>query len=247
MAEHQKFRNAPITEALIDIQVTLPPEIELGTLLEMEGEIKNKFPRTEEHQTGRLITTGASGEPLTGNIAIEKDGYRFISENDKKVILARLEGFTFSKLKPYYTWKEFRQEAESLWSLYLEIAKPINIKRLAVKYTNRIELPTPIDYTEYFRTTPEIANTLPQELIQYFMQLVMPYRNKDVIAVVTQTIDYSTPVQGILPFIFDIDVFKVVELNPNSDEVWGILDNLRNIKNEIFFESITEKTRGLFE
>jgi uncharacterized protein (TIGR04255 family) len=44
----------------------------------------------------------------------------------------------------------------------------------------------------------------------------------------------------------DIDVFREVSLEPDSEKIWEILEELRNIKNNIFFKSITQKTKELF-
>ena len=52
---------------------------------------------------------------------------------------------------------------------------PEAIERLAVRYINRIDVPSPgIDLKQYFRTSPEISPDLPQELSGYFMQLTLP-------------------------------------------------------------------------
>jgi len=49
-----------------------------------------------------------------------------------------------------------------------------------------------------------------------------------------------------LSLIFDIDVFRQVEYNKNMNEIWNDFDKLRNFKNDIFFNSITDKTKELF-
>lgn len=246
MEEHPTLKNPPITEGLIDIQVTLSPEIDLAKLATLQKLVSNKYPRKEERQTGRFQFKTEAGQAPAFSFGI--DGYLFFSDTEKKVWQARLDGFTFSKLKPYSQWSEFKAEGEYLWGLYSQVAKPIKITRIAVKYTNRIELPTPADYKVYFKTTPEIPNTLPQLLSNYYMRLVMPYRDTGATAVVTQTVDYSNAMEApdILPLIFDIDVFEEVDMKPNDDTIWQILEKLRSIKNEIFFESITEETRRLF-
>jgi uncharacterized protein (TIGR04255 family) len=44
----------------------------------------------------------------------------------------------------------------------------------------------------------------------------------------------------------DIDTFTVSRLDPNSDQIWQVLDQLRDLKNQVFFNAITEKTKEAF-
>ena len=46
--------------------------------------------------------------------------------------------------------------------------------------------------------------------------------------------------------ILDIDVSKETKLSPEDSTISDVLSILREIKNEIFFSSVTEKTKELF-
>lgn len=245
--ENITFLNPPITEALLDIRVNLPQETTLETLLSFQSEIKEHFPNKKERHMGTFqIKTGAAPEVLAS--ADRTDGYMFYASDNKKIVQARLDGFTFNKLKPYSKWEVFSQEAKYLWEHYVEVAKPINIVRLALRYINRIEIPLPFgDFKEYILTAPEIAPVIPQGLAQFFMQLVIPNADIQATAVVTETIEKTDDKSKVLPLIFDIDVSRNLILDSKSDEIWNIMDNLRNFKNQIFMNSITEKTKELFK
>lgn len=241
------FPNPPITEALLDIRVNLPKETTLETLLSFQNGIKDHFPNKKERHLGTFrIKTGAAPEVLAS--ADRTDGYMFYAPDNKKIVQARLDGFTFNKLKPYSKWEVFSQEAKYLWEHYVEVAKPINIVRLALRYINRIELPLPFgDFKEYLLTTPEIASDIPQGLAQFFMQLVIPNADIQATAVITETIEKTDDKSKVLPLIFDIDVSRNIILDLKSDEIWNIMDNLRNFKNQIFMNSLTAKTKELFK
>jgi uncharacterized protein (TIGR04255 family) len=45
--------------------------------------------------------------------------------------------------------------------------------------------------------------------------------------------------------VLDLDVFKESEM-ASDEEVWGVLEVLRNRKNEFFEGCITDRTRALF-
>ena len=50
------------------------------------------------------------------------------------------------------------------------------------------------------------------------------------------------------PLIFDIDVFQEVNLSPDDEAIKNIFEaNLKCFREDIFFNSITEKTKELFQ
>jgi uncharacterized protein (TIGR04255 family) len=247
LKDYTVFPNAPITEALLDIRVELPKEITLKNLELFQEGIKKSFPekKTRVFFKAQLPTSGAlpTSIPTSGG----PDGYLFRSPHEQKIVQARLDGFTFNKLKPYENWAVFRKEAQGLWDQYYKIASPIRVTRIALRYINRIEIPLPLrDFKDYILTTPEIAPDLPQALEHFFMQLVIPYPEAQVKAVITQTMQNPTK-DNRLPLILDIDVWQEVNYEGQANEMWAPFEKLREIKNDIFQKSITDKAKELFK
>ena len=217
-------------------------------LLSFQNEISDKFPiKKDRHkwQGGFKFAEGA--QPAMVDTLHEIDGYLFNSSTGNKIVQARMDGFTFNKLKPYTRWEEFSAEALSLWKLYIKIARPEMITRLALRYINRIEIPLPMnEFNEYVLTYPEVGPNIPKGISDYLFRLVIPNMNAGSNAVITQSIDKSRPLTERLPLIFDIDVFKNVKLSPQHD-IMEIMNELRNFKNQIFLNSLTDKTKELFK
>jgi len=249
MNDFHVFPNAPITEALLDITAKLPDGVGLNLFEEFQENIKDRF---EERKTRHSIQTELKISPgkIESAPIVTKDradGYIFRSTNENKIVQTRLDGFTFNKLRPYENWTKFNNEAQELWQLYNRIAKPITIDRIALRYINRIEIPIPFaDFSEYILTNPQIAPGLPQAVSHFFMRIEVPNSEIDAIAIITQTIQKLTGSQK-LPLIFDIDVIKEVNYSGELLEIWDDFEKLRIFKNEIFFNSITEKTKELFK
>ena len=248
MSTYTVFPNAPITEALLDIRVQLPREIDLKKLEVFHENIKSRFPDKKQRisfETGFQLSPEKPPVPLPASGG--PYGYMFSSPNEKKVVQARLDGFTFNKLRPYENWDRFFCEAQELWDFYLKIAKPEKITRIALRYINRIEIPLPIkDFKEYILTIPEIAPHLPQGIARLFMQISIPNHEIQATAIVTEAMESSAGIQK-LPFILDIDVFQETLSSADEPEIWERFKKLRVFKNDIFFKSITEKTKELFK
>lgn len=243
------FPNAPIVEALLDIRVELPKDIAFEKLESSFNFMKASFPGKKQSLT---CHTGLTKSP-TGELAIIPvsnvfNGFHFNSLDGTKVVQYRLDGFTFNKLKPYENWAKFRNEARSLWEKYLEIVKPLKIVRIALRYINQIEIPLPFkDFEEYILTLPKLAPKLSQQVVSSsFMQFTIQNRDIEASAIITQTMKKPTPV-GKLPFILDIDAFKLQIFGENKQQMWDEFEKLRTFKNDIFFNTITEKTMDMFK
>lgn len=247
MAEWTTFPNAPITEAILDLRVQLPEEVNLAQLAAFYNSVKERYPNKRERQSwqgGLKLNSAGNVEVLESQGG--PDGYLFTSLEGKQIVQARLDGFTFNRLKPYDRWETFRDQARDLWQLYVEVAQPRQITRTALRYINRIEIPLPMrDFKDYILTVPEIAAELPQGLAKYLMQLVIPEPEIPATAIITEAMEPS-PDSTKVPLILDIDVFcsKVFEVKDRA--LWQVFEKLRDLKNNIFFRSITDKTKELF-
>ncbi|WP_373528440.1 TIGR04255 family protein [Nostoc sp.] len=254
-----RFLNPPITEAIIDITVNLHDNFNHEELLNFHENIKDSFPIIQK----RMALQGGfefNLENLDGinsqlfSVSNKPEGYIFISHDQKRIIQARLNGFTFSRLKPYESWESFYGEAYQLWQQYAQITSPTEVVRLALRYVNQIMIPATgtIELKDYVKTLPEISSNLSVVMEGYFMQIVVAHPDyQPSRAIINQTIgQISENKKGekAYPLIFDIDVFQEVNLHHDDDKIKKVFElNLRGFRDEIFFKSITDKTEELFK
>jgi len=246
VARKRYLKNAPIVEAIIDFRVRLPDGFDPQEFSSLKKDLSSKYPKMEK---GRMIT---------GSIKIKDDkpivepptdmgikGYRFTSRDEKEVVQFRIDGFTFSRLQPYTKWEQVLDEAKRLWELYRSKASPQAVDRIAVHYINRLDIPSPLrDLGDYLTAPPVLPETLPQELSQYLLRLLV--HENDLAAGIIQAL-VKSPKRAHIGIILDIDVFKVSEGGINDESIWPTFDRLRELKNRIFFGLITEETTRLFE
>ena len=251
MTDYPTWKNPPILEALLDIRVTLPASVGASALEAFSDGMEERFPVKLPLSTVQFGFEGQPGQPPLLQVPTsDTHGYRFQSADGHKVVQVHREGFTFSRVGSYETWADFSQEAHELWQRYLALAKPETVIRLGLRYINRIRIPMnggPIDFKDYLRTTPEIAPDVPQELAGFFMHLVIPSADHASFANIIQMMEPTIPGTDLLPLIFDIDVFKMEMFEPHSEALWKAFGALRDFKNQIFYGSITDKTRELFQ
>jgi len=241
MTDWPRFPKAPIAEAILDVSVVLPPSSDLQRIRSLQEALGGQYPKVTErmpfHGGFEITSAGVTVSTSSGR----PDGYLFTSSDDLQTIQARLDGFGFSRMKPYEHWSAFRAEAKRQWEKYRDLLQPKSITRIGLRYLNRLELPLPVnDLRKYVRNTPELAPDLPQVLTGFFMAVQLPVDAS--FAVITETIEPATP--AILPFILDIAVHREGQFD--SDSMWDVFDELRELKNRIFFHSVTDHAKEMF-
>ena len=240
-----KLKNAPITEALIDLRVEAPVGTSMSLIDKLRGEVRDRYPARKR----MMLFEGqmSIGDQVGASARQRELGDVFTSEDGKQIFQARMDGFTFSRLRPYGTWEELRDEAQRLWKIYKACVNPLKITRVAVRYVNRIDVPlAKINYEDYFQTNPAVSPTLPQGLSSFFMQLQFPQPDFAGLAILNLM---ATPphVPGTTSVILDIDVFKEEPMGFVSEsDAWELLEQLRKRKNEFFFQSLTQKALDLY-
>lgn len=240
----ERFPRAPITEALLDIRVRLPDKIGLDELEGLHTQIQDAYPnKRQRHRFHGELRVEGRNAPALGAVSGGALGYVFSDAGGQRIVQARLDGFTLNWLKPYDCWSNFRTEAQTQWERYRAVAHPEAITRLALRYINRILLPLPIgDFKDYVLTVPEVAPGLPQQLAGFFTRILLPVNNS--LVLITETIE---DIDGeSLPWILDIDAYIDGAIDPESSDIWGIFEQLRQAKNEVFFCSLTERAKELF-
>jgi uncharacterized protein (TIGR04255 family) len=245
VARRRLLRQAPIHEALIDVQFAPPREVDFESVAR---ELMGKRAGTIVDLWEGLVEVHF--EPKEQPKARSRSGFvgkRVEFTDSRQVLQLRPGGFTFSQLPQYESWERMRSCAEGFWSEFYERVKPETIKRTAVRYINRLSLPLPInDFDEYFVVGPRVPDSLPQTVTGYLARIATP--KGDDTMVVTQSIQGTDPEKNALTFLFDIDVFCQLEYPAaDTETLWSTLERQRALKNDVFFEYLTEKTVEMYE
>lgn len=246
MEKFQVLKKAPITEALVDLRVKLQSEVNVKSIDSIHEPIKKEYPEKQEQRMSQIQLELKVGEDLVKPPSTKIIGYRYISSDKKQIFQARLDGFTFSRLQPYTNWEELRDEVHRLWLLYKEITLPDLITRVALRYINNLNIPLPMkDFSDYLTAPPVVPEGLPQGVSSFLTRVVIQEPSIGASAVITQALE---PVVGeVAPVILDIDVFKFRPEGIEEKDAWDTIERLRYFKNQIFFKSITNKLKEMYE
>ena len=245
----EQFKNPPIQEALLDIQVALPAGVTVEALKNFHTGIETRFPERKERISwlqGFQISGPGDSHAVSSSRSV--DGYLFVSNAEAKIVQARRDGFTFNKLRPYSNWETFSAEAKELWERYVALARPASVQRVALRYLNRIALPLPLrDLRDYCLLFPDLPPALPQGISEFFLRVTLPVPDAPCLSTVTLTFEPAIPGATMLNLILDNEAaFFCGVRNVDTEAIWSKLAQLRDLKNKVFDASLTEKAKELF-
>jgi uncharacterized protein (TIGR04255 family) len=236
---------APVVEAIIHWQAPAGVPLEQSVSEILKERLEN-YPTFESVQNFMTKTELPSdGTPLKVRHSTQWQG--FILRNEQNTYAAQFtsQGVIFSRLQPYEKWDSFVQEAMRVWNIFLDIAKPIAIQRLGVRYINRIPVEYGEDPSSYFSNFQGHLSPLGLPIETFFHQDV--YRIPGYPYYINWTCAKEvTPSNDQTAFILDIDVYTTDSILIQEGILDQKLKEMRWLKDKTFFTSITKSAKETF-
>lgn len=244
--------HAPIVEAVIDIRARPAMSLEETTIKpQLEAKLTGyQFLDSMQHieiQHQVNLQGGAPVSPIVRELGWK--GLRFQSGDKKHIAQFNRDGFVFSRLEPYESWEQLHAESMRLWSAYVELAHPVEIHRIGLRYINRIQLPPDeLRFEDYLQPTAQPPTGLDLPFYGFLYQDTLAVPDHPYAINVIRTIQPPTApgAQG-LGLILDIDAFTTQGFELDQATLEQRLLELRWLKNKVFFGSVTQTALKLFQ
>jgi len=247
MARVRHLRRAPITEAVVDFRIMPSADFQPESLLGAPALVGPEYPKIQRSQAKEARVDFKDGTAAASVRDLGFMGLWLKTQDEKTVAQFRPDGFTLNRLKPYTSWEQISLEALRLWAIYLDLTKPQSVTRLALRYINHLNLPGPVaDLAEYIVEAPRLPGTAPGIITTFTSHLTLEYPEGQMKANVHRALETSIETSG-PSLLFDIDVYRPGPIDPRGEVLPEALLGLRDYKNRIFFEGITERLVRDFE
>lgn len=244
-----RLANAPIVEAVLDIDCDMHPGQEITALeAPARNNYQDRYPkfRTQFLQ-GYEIEQQADAEPrFSAQRGIQ--AFHFLQEDEKQLVQVRGQGFSFNRLAPYTSLDDYLPEIERTWRLFVGFASPVQVRVVRLRYINRILLPTVesrIELNDYLKIGPRLPDEDRLTFLGFLNQhvAVEAGTGNQVNIILT-----SQPTENdLLPLIFDIQASRPEAAEPDDwDSLLARIRSLRVLKNRVFRNTLTKKCLDLF-
>lgn len=240
----QSLKNPPVKIALFQLKHSA---VDMKVYNETDALLKHKFTiRKDNIEVGlnldnTNIPLGKSR--LNGTSDAKIKSYIYLTPDQKERVEILEDTLTYVTELPYEGWDNFVEQVSSVLSIMSNVLVNVEITRTSIRFVNRFlldEFETPADY---FTTVISKKGETLFPLSQYGFRLQYEVPQTNIYAIVNQSVENE--ISNKYTYLLDIDVLDKQSLYYEKETVLSSLSNLREIKNKIFFDSITEKTESL--
>ncbi len=238
---YSRLRRAPISEALVDIRAQVEAGFAPSTFEKFfRDEVGNEYSEVKPQRIFDRILQTKDGDVPFGIV-----GYVFRNPNENRVFQARTSGFSFSQLPKYEDWEKLIEETKRLWNLYCKVARVTRVSRIALRYINNFDVPVQLNNLREYLTAPPSTPSGIATLENGFYRSRWEFRDSDSNAKVILTSNFLEGERN-TKVTLDIAVLKEME-SPSLVDFWPEFERLRELKNCLFFNSISDRTKEMFE
>ena len=237
MAKVRPLNNAPITEALIDFRVTLPPGDHNAALRSLPDLVKRDYPHAEERRGAFFTFAVQPGQPPASSASdIGDQGYICRSNDNKNAIQFRPDGFSCHRLAPYTAWDDLLRRSQAAWQIFESVIHSTPIQ-LIVRNINMLRLPHDIDLDNYLSFSPNAPLGPRAFLSGFYSRVTTRDLDTKVNAAIVQS---SQPLADRSASNLMLDIQVMRDVQPPYTDIWETLEVLHHTKNTLFFESVGE-------
>ena len=245
MTSHQ-YKRPPITEAVIEIR--LEDSLSESVVEKIHKRLKKSY---ESSDTMSLV--GIRLDPRKEEIERIPDefvAYKLTSKDQADIVQIKPNSMACSRLAPYNGWENFEPRARKNWEIWRKTAKHIKIKRIGVRYLNRIDIPAregdKIDVENYLTVFPKYPEPhLLTSFIKYTMQITGPFSVEGFHLIINTNV-VKSPLIDHFSIVLDLDLSPQGDMPQRNAKIWETINQMREHKNNAFEMCITDKARELF-
>lgn len=236
------LENAPIVEALIAIDVQPLSENSIAAVEAGSAVILADYPDSEPlTQVQVQFGFGPGMSSLHQEQSQQNIGRKYVSSDKRQLVVFRRNGFSFSRLPPYQRWESFRNETKRLWEVYRNSAGMIRVVSFGLRYINRVNIPVgrPVDeFLNLYAEVPNNADGSLRTINSLYLRLDSTLAEIPTGRLIIQqaTLPQQQTDSATLSLDFDIRVTPDREIT--DEYVWATLEIARDVKNQIFKESL---------
>ncbi len=237
MATLANYRNPPIVEAALEF--VFDSDLSEDAFQQMKSALGALYTGPSKNAT-RVERDG------TGSTAV-----LLTSENRRDYIGLGIDVamLTVHTTAPYPGWGNITSRSEAGLKLYAEAYRPRGIKRVSIRYIDRILVPIrpQTQLSHYFTCAPSFPQGMAPMMaaFQVALQSTDEQGTSTLLTICSDDHEDADGDNG--PVLYDIIVEKNFEQPVGIGEWMSVADGLHTRQREIFEASITEKTRRLFQ
>lgn len=253
MDGRRRYRNPPIEEALCELYFDPREDWNLTIPGRLHTELGAEYSGKPQHQNvvhvGLTVHDGQPaalqhGEGLRRVLLITNDRTRMVGIGPDVVSVHMLRPYQGTGDPEKGGWEEFRGRIQRTLDAYWSVAEPIGVKRIGIRYVNRIGIPqASANVGDYLKCALPVIQELPEQVHQYVSRTEFSY-DKEVRIILSQA---KLPSSDVTHVLLDLDIIWQAEQTIGRERTMEMVQDLRDRERSAFEALITDKARDLFD
>lgn len=238
-----RYQKPPLVEALCEVRFASTEERRWDWAIPgmLHERIRDRFPtRRERHAINIPVATPA---PL-GATAHSIERLQFVASDENTVVQVGPDLLAVNSLRPHLGWTELRDTLLDVLAAYRGIASPSGIAMTAVRYINRVEIPTQSGFAleRYFKVLPGLPAGVPKVVTTFMIHTEVEHEAPA--AIFRFLFGTTESTDQIAAFMLDYEHVSRESIPPTFDGLRGWLDAGHDRIEQAFYGSFTPMTHA---
>ena len=250
----RRYRNPPIDEAVCEFHFRPGPDWDLTIPGKLHSVLASEYGGKRRSQ--QFVDVGVeikNDEPSNLRYGQRLAKFLLFTGDETRAVGVGPDVLSVHMLRPYQKteepeesgWDEFRPRIATALKAYWDVADPVGVRRISVRYINRIVIPEPVVRIEdYLRCAVPTVQGLPDAVNNFMSRTDYGYEDGTHLVLAQGTFP---PPSGDIGFLLDIDVYSEPAGLLTQTEALARTDRLRALERDAFEAVITEAARELFD
>lgn len=250
LKEWPKLNSPPIVEAIFCVDFAGLPALTKKSALALMQNVDSRYAASVD-MVAQSLTFDMSSADKAVRPDVSWRGLRFLSGKSDVVALSNMSvqivRLAYSRLPPYMSWDSFIGTARSILEKFVSVSgmDPV-VKRLGVRYVNHLPIADKsIPLADVISCVPsdpkDITGIVSRD---FFYRDTSHYAEYDLDATLVRCAGRNGAGESVI--VVDADVFSSPDMEVSKVEWNPLLERTHNLKNALFFGTVSEKFyRGL--
>ena len=179
LARRRVYRNPPISEAIVEFTFEGDSKWNLTSPGRLYDLFSDDYPEEPKERQVFQANVAHNDDQKGLNFEVNQRPDRIVFANGNRLLMAGNGVLSVHCNAPYEGWKSFEARAMLALAAYSEAVKQTNISRIALRYVNRIPLPSPtIEFEDYFTIAQGLpVPGFPSKLTSFMDRMVLEYED----------------------------------------------------------------------
>lgn len=250
----RRYKNPPIDEAVCEFHFRPGPDWDLTIPGKLHSVLGSEYGGKRRSQ--QSIDVGVeikNDEPSNLRYGQRLSKVLLFTEDQTRAVGVGPDVLSVHMLRPYQRpeapkesgWNEFRPRIATALKAYWDVADPAGVRRISVRYINRIVIPESVVRIEdYLHSAVPLVKGLPDAVNNFMSRTDYAYEDGAHLVLAQGT--FPAP-SGDIGFLLDIDVYSEPAGLLTQAEALARTDKLRALERDAFEAVITNAARELFD